>query len=120
MRTDQPANDDRLVEAYLRNYLTRDDSLLWAFSEVNDITRKDTERGWRLTLVLIAEKALGYVAAGPLDEMLEVHGDCIIDRVEELSRSDKRFRHALSLVGCFEDSMPERIRSRINRALGRI
>jgi hypothetical protein len=33
--------DSRLVDAYLRHYATGDDSLLWAFSEVND-----SQFGW--------------------------------------------------------------------------
>ena len=117
-------DDSKLVDAYLRTYKLQDNSLLWAFSELHVITLHDTERGWRITLALIAgasnEGVLGYVAAGPLEEMLEVHGNEIIDRVEALAHTDEKFRKALSLVACFEDSMPSDICARVHKALGRI
>jgi hypothetical protein len=116
--------DSRLVDAYLRHYATRDDSLLWAFSEVNDITPRHAERGWNITLALISaasnDAELGYVVAGPLEEVLEVHGNLMMDRVEELARTDAKFREALSRVACFEDSMPSKVRDRINKVTGRI
>jgi hypothetical protein len=120
---DNKAEDTALVKAYLEHYATRDDSLLWAFIEVNEITYKDAERGWSITQALIAaapdDSSLGYLAAGPLDEVLEVHGRQIIDRVEDLARQDPKFLKVLSRVACFEDSMPEEIRTRISNAVGR-
>jgi hypothetical protein len=110
-----------LVDAYLRHYATGDGALLWAFIEVNQITVKEAERGWNIALALIErapdDKALRYVAAGPLDDVLECHGDWVIDRVEQLVSHDTKFRRALSGVGCFEDSMPRHIRERIGNAL---
>jgi hypothetical protein len=120
---DTDAEDNALVAAYLKHYLTRADSVLWAFNEVSEITLKDAERGWTTIQALIAaapdEGALAYVAAGPLDEVLEAHGRQIIDRVEELARQSPRFRRPLSRVACFEDSMPEEIRTRVGKAVGR-
>jgi hypothetical protein len=116
-------DDTRLIEAYLKHYATGDHSLRWAFDEVNEVTYGQAERGWNIALELIAaapdDGALGYVAAGPLEEVLEVHGKQVIDRVENLARLDAKFRKALSLVACFEDSMPEDIRARVGRAVGR-
>jgi hypothetical protein len=98
--------------------------LLWAFTEVNDITFRFPERGWNITLALIVaaptDEALNYVVAGPLEEVLEVHGSLLIDRVEGLARADARFKDALSRVACFEDSMPQPIRERILRLKARI
>ena len=110
--------DARLVDAYLRNYATKDDELLWAFSEVNEITVMDAERGWSITRALIAaapdDQTLGYLAAGPLEDVLEVHGVQLMDRIESLAHHDKKFRQALSHVECLEDSMPKIVRDRIN------
>ncbi len=115
--------DARLVDAYLRHYATSDDSLLWAFGEVNEITVMDAERGWSITLALIAaapdDQTLGYLAAGPLEDVLEVHGGQLMDRVESLAHRDKKFRQALSYVACHEDSMPQVVRARINSLKGR-
>ena len=119
-----PEGDAHLVDAYLRHYATGDQSLLWAFSEVNAITFRQAERGWNIALALIAaaptDDALGYVVAGPLEEVLEVHGNLLMDLVEERALVDAKFRNALSRVVCFDDSMPSHIRDRINRVTGRI
>jgi hypothetical protein len=116
--------DADLVSAYLQHYETKDGSLLWAFIEVNEITLRHAERGWNITLALIAaapnDEALGYVVAGPLEEVLEVHGKLLMDRVEQLAQVDDKFLMALSRVVCFEDSMSRATRDRIDRAVGRI
>ena len=53
MALDLCESEAHLVETYLRHY-AGDESLLWAFSEVNKITFSDAERGWTITLALIA------------------------------------------------------------------
>jgi hypothetical protein len=93
------------------------------FGRDNNITAKESERGLKLTLALIeaaSDEALGYIAAGPLEDLLEVPGDTIMDRVEARVRVDQKFRRALSLVACFDDSIPEFFRTSIDRVLWRI
>jgi hypothetical protein len=95
----QAQNNSSLVDAYLGHYETRDSALFWAFEEIGEITRTDPERGWDLTLRLIARAPnpmfLSYVAAGPLEELLTHHGSAVIDRVELAARRDPKFRLAL-------------------------
>ena len=94
--------DSDLVDAYLLNYATRDESLFWAFTGLHDALISDPEHGWLLTLALIErapdERSLAYVAAGPLEDLLYGLGDKFIDRVEALARQDPKFMQALSHV----------------------
>lgn len=93
--------DDEIVSGYLANY-SGDQSAFWAFEEVCELVSDDPERLWLITLQLIEQApddaALAYVAAGPLEDILALHGPTFIERVEDLARSDSRFLLALSGV----------------------
>jgi hypothetical protein len=95
-------SDSELVAAYLRYFDTNDESLFWAWERIEDVVLSDPECGWSLILTLVAEAAnercLSYVAAGPLENMLNRHGDAVIARVELQARRDPKFRLALSNV----------------------
>jgi hypothetical protein len=41
---------------------------------------------------------LSNLGAGPLEDLLVVHGDKFIDRVELLARQDRQFRKSLGIV----------------------
>jgi hypothetical protein len=114
-------DDSEMVDAYLKHFATRDDSLFWVVQAIDELARVDLERAWALTLSLI-DKApdaefLAYVAAGPLEDLLNNFGSGIIDRVELHARRNPKFRLALSGVwGTFpgQGNTSERIR----RAVG--
>lgn len=63
--------DTLLVNDYLKHYRSHGEGeeYSWAFDELYDIVRKDWNRGWILTLMLLdatdETKALAYIAAGP-------------------------------------------------------
>ncbi len=116
---DLSKTDSDLVDAYLLHYTTRDESLQWAFGELLDITGSDPERAWLLTLALIERapdvESLGYVAAGPLEDLLYARGEQFIDRVEDLARRNPKFRQALSSV--YNESEQEGdVADRVNKA----
>jgi hypothetical protein len=119
MRAPGPADDSALVDAYLRHYATKDHSLLWAFIKVNDIALEDAERGLRVTLALVAQapdaQTLSYVAAGPLEEILEVHGAALIAQIEGIAKLNAKLRTALSRVD--SQYMNEDVRIRLRRAV---
>jgi hypothetical protein len=110
-------SDLELIEAYLQIPTKGDDSLHWAYEDVCEILGKDPERAWRLTLAMIDhtedELTLAYVAAGPLEDLLAWYGDTIIERVEELARTNARFRETLCAVWGqkrFQPHIYERVR----------
>lgn len=94
---------DTLTDTYLRHQATKRDEDFWAFEEVDTIVRDgDLDRVWELTLLLLkkamTDEALGYVAAGPLEDMIRRYGDQALDRVEQACEGDSRIQLALSGV----------------------
>src|SRR5215470_2641492 len=92
-----------LADTYLRNNATRGDEDFWAFEVVNQIIRSgDLDKAWNITLLLLrkaqTDEALGYVAAGPLEDIIDGYGDRVLDRVEEVCDKDPRLQFALSGV----------------------
>jgi hypothetical protein len=115
----QPKSDTEVVDAYLRNFSEKDDSLFWGFLQVQDYVRNDPVHAWRLTLQLIAAaptpEALSYVAAGPLEDLLYGRGEQFINEVERLARQDPKFRRALRSV-YNESASPGDVHDRVIRA----
>jgi len=91
-------NLDTLAEAYLRN---REEDF-WAWEEVDRAVNADINEGWKIVLFLL-ERAVSdgdveYVAAGPLEELIDRYGHKALDLVEEECKSNVRLRAALSTV----------------------
>jgi hypothetical protein len=95
-------DSEALANAYLLYFETKRKEDRWAWSEVDDLIRHDAERGWEVTQVLVkkstSDEALGFVAAGPLEDLLKKHGLAVIDRIEEECLENERLRMALSGV----------------------
>jgi hypothetical protein len=94
--------DEQLAEAYLRHLATRDESLFWAFQHIQWCVREDPARAWRLTLSLISaaqdERAISFVGAGPLENLLYNQGEQFIDEVERIAAADPKFHYALRFL----------------------
>lgn len=84
-------------------------------------TANEPERAWPIVLALVAEapddEALAFVAGGPLEDLIQKHGDAFADRIVERARSDPRFRSALGGVWGWEN-VSESLRSRLFEVLG--
>jgi len=94
---------DTLAETYLRNHAARRDEDLWAVEKVGEILRSgDLDKAWNITLLLLqkakTDETLGYVAAGPLEDIIDSHGDKALDRAEAVCDKDRRLQFALSGV----------------------
>jgi hypothetical protein len=116
----QSFSDEDLVAAYLRHYATNDDELFWAWEGIQEYVSQDPRKAWQLTLQLIAaapDSALGYVAAGPLEDLLYARGPLFIDELECLASSDPKFLSALrSVAGPFTKEFD--VSNRIVKAAG--
>jgi hypothetical protein len=116
-----PLGDNEIVAAYLSNYASRDDSSFWAWQRMQEYVEKNPTKAWQLTLQLITAApdngALGYVAAGPLEDLLYARGPLFIDELERLAATDPKFLSALRLVaGPFTKEFD--VSNRIVRAAG--
>ena len=94
-----------LAAAYLKHYRTKADKDFWAVKEVDlRITSSvpNHDDAWALVLALIEAAddggTLGYVAAGPLEDLVKRFGADLIGRIEDSSRRDARFRRALGTI----------------------
>lgn len=98
-----------LADTYLRQYTTKRDEDFWAWQEVDRILRSgDLGLAWEITLLLLrkaqTDDVLGYVAAGPLEDIVDGYGDQALDRVEEACDKDSRLQFALSGIFLLPDS----------------
>jgi tetratricopeptide (TPR) repeat protein len=95
-------NDERLIATYFRHFATKDEALFWAWERLQEYVTADPRKAWELTVQLIAAapdaRALAYVAAGPLEDLLYAQGALFVDEVERLASSDPKFLSALRLV----------------------
>ncbi|HEY0702487.1 MAG TPA: hypothetical protein VGD60_06950 [Candidatus Acidoferrales bacterium] len=98
---------EELAIAYLHYFETKRKEDRWAWAEVDDLVRRDPQNGWEVTRILVnrstSEEALGFVAAGPLEDLLKKHGSALIDRIEDECRENDRLRVALSGVSIGAD-----------------
>ncbi len=79
----------------------------WAFEQLFDLCMSSSvEDAWKVTELLINNNRLrsdddmriAALAAGPIEWLLTYHGQLVIDRYEELAKSDEFFRSLLGGV----------------------
>lgn len=112
---------EKLVEGYLRHAASAtrsqdDETFTWAYDAMDDLVRDDPASAWPVIVALVARAAddlpLAYIAAGPLENILQAHGARIIDLVTECAQSDARMRRALTGVWGF-DRLPRDVSRRL-------
>jgi len=96
--------NDRAAQELARAYLAGMRGLPEPQDAYADVLEacNDFEKGLEVTLALIAEARtegeLAYVAAGPLEDMLKLHGARAIPALEAAAESSENVRKALSGV----------------------
>lgn len=79
------------------------------------------EEAWPVILALVERApnhaALGFVAAGELEDLVRLHGERFGERLVERARSDNRFREALRGVWGWDD-VSEPLRRRLFELIG--
>lgn len=113
-----------LIEAYWLHHRgsTLDpqgqDPNFWAWEAVGEKLEQDPEEAWVLLLDLVRtapyERALGYMTAGVLEDLIKDHGPRFIERIEAEARRSPRFLMALSGVWLNDEDDPEVV-ARIGR-----
>jgi hypothetical protein len=97
-----------LADTYLRNGATRSDEDFWAWQRVDEIVRAgDLDRAWEITRLLLRkapDDLIGYIAAGPLEDFIDVYGDRGLDLAEKTCDEDSRLQYALSGIWLLPDS----------------
>lgn len=100
---DAPESGDDVALTYLRYHRTKADDDAWAWEVMDsDILIGDGEEQWphivELVRLAVDEGELMYIAAGPLEELLNHHGPRFIDRIEAEASWDPKFLRAVAGV----------------------
>jgi hypothetical protein len=89
---------------------------LTGWFEFNWVVEDDPELAWTAILEAIGqtrmEAYLALLAAGPLEDLLSLHGAAFIDRVEQCARSNENFARILG--GVWQSNMSESIWQRVH------
>jgi hypothetical protein len=97
----------QVVRCYLRQWRERRDEDFWAWDVVYDVVRTKPSKGWGLVLALIdaaaSDEALMYVAAGPLEDLIKLHGYAMAPRIERAAHTNPKLRRALAGVWIDEE-----------------
>jgi hypothetical protein len=94
---------------------------LVGFDEFGWIVQEEPEKAWAAILAAVADPRcrpfLGNLAAGPLEDLLSLHGDLVIERVEHQARADPGF--AWVLGGVWRYTMTDVVRDRVQQVRDR-
>jgi hypothetical protein len=96
--------DGDVIEAYLRRYRrgNKGDEDFWAWEVLQDMVADEPHKAFDLVLKLLqaasTKEEISFVAAGPLEDLLNYYGLKIIDKVKEEVRLNKRLRYAISMT----------------------
>lgn len=121
------AGYERLATAWIAFHRSavdpmEEDPNFWAASELIDLAQSDPEECWSLVVEILARdqsaETLGNVAAGPLEDLLWLHGDQFIDRIEARAEADLVFQSMLGLV--WASDLRSDLLARIRRAAGEV
>jgi hypothetical protein len=110
------------IQAYIRHAElgTQDQEYFWGWDAVNDFVHTaPAEDAWDLVVTLTRrapDEILGNVAAGPLEDVVRLHGAALVDWIEGEARRDERFRWALGCVWLSRGVLPREVEDRIVRA----
>lgn len=111
---------DQLVEAYIKQYLerTKTGKFIAAWTDVDDeilaMNKNPKQLAEFLNIVLLQapnEHFIGYVAAGPLEDLLTSKNMLeVLDQIEKYAITNTNFREALAGVWGLEGEVLERLR----------
>jgi len=95
---------------------------VWRLHEmINEGDGADLEAAWAILLVLIDRApdagALGFVSAGPLEDIVRSHNDVLGDRILDEARRSPQLRQALTGIWGWA-SLPEPFGSRLKSLAG--
>ena len=109
--------DERLSSNWIEYHATEDGSLFWAWEQLDDMVRHVPERAWLQILDIAAatenQKVLSSLAAGPLEDLLALHGFNFIERLETEARQNPEIARLVTGVwrNNISDSVWERLRA---------
>ncbi|MGO1072491.1 DUF6869 domain-containing protein [Lysobacter sp. CA199] len=119
---------DAWIDAFIKLHLEPEESrmspdnpLSWADERTIFILETvDRETMWQFVMGVLArnppDAVLGYLAAGPLEDMIADFGDYFIERIERTALNNAAFRELLH--GVWKNCTPDAIWQRVEIARG--
>jgi hypothetical protein len=92
---------DEWAVLWLRYKREHRDEDFWAVDSMFFLPSEDPERAWLVILAFVShaeEDELGYIGAGPLEDLVEEHAPAFIDRIEAAALTNPKFQEALSAI----------------------
>lgn len=117
---------DRIVDAWIKMHEAEEESEeyfnnFWAVEKVDDFIQYDPGSSWEVILSVleknVSPRALGVLAAGPLEDLLSEHGEGFIDRVELEARKNETFKNLLG--GVWQNDMSDEVWTRVQAVAGK-
>ena len=91
-----------MITTYLHYFETKQETDFWAVDEVDTRVLRDPEKGWEITRTLVnralTEEALAYIAAGPLEDLLNHHGAAVMVQIEQECLTNDNLFHTYRLL----------------------
>jgi hypothetical protein len=115
-----PQERDRLLSAWVAFWRAPEgspdhDAVAWAFEAFYDVSNDSPQLCLDLAEEVlnyeIDDELLSVLAAGPVEEVLAVHGEAIIGAVEAKAASNPKFRHLLG--GVWKNAMSDEVWARV-------
>jgi len=101
------ADFEKWVAAYIDVYENDNDPdenhpSYWAIEQFADMEADFPEECWAAILSIVAKRPtpriLAHLASGPMEELLELHGNEFIERIEKEAKTNSDFRKLLHSV----------------------
>lgn len=97
-----PLDRERIIREYIEYGETEDPEWGWASDRMYSVLENVPELAWDLIVELIerapSDNSLSFFAAGPLEELLSKYGAQFIERVEQRTESNAKFRRAVGML----------------------
>jgi len=95
-------DSEKIITTYLHYFETKQETDFWAVDEVDTRVLRDPEKGWEITRTLVnralTEEALAYIAAGPLEDLLNHHGAAVMVQIEQECLTNDNLFHTYRLL----------------------
>lgn len=111
-----------LVDRYFEHVRgTTGDDAFDVVEEVDELARADPMTAWKVVRALVdaapSDDALSYIAAGPLEILLRMHGETVVSRIRHDAERNERVAEALRHVLVSEQELSARVRAELSRWL---
>ena len=83
----------------------------WAYEKLSELTREAPETAWDLMVAILrqdqSDTIVANLAAGPMEDLLGMHGERFIQRIESMAKVDHLFYKLVTAI--WQNEIPDGI-----------